>query len=517
MSTAFQSWLKVCRALNTYVMPTYAPIDAEGNTISTPSQQPMVSAPPPKVLAQAKVLQPIRLRGLTLRNRVIRAAAFDGESEAEMVQTHVEQSKGGVGMTTVAYCCVDDDGLSFDGQLVVTEERLEFLTRLAAEVHKDGAALSGQLTHGGAFADRESIGGRQQIAPSVVFNTAGIDFPRMMNDADLERIANKFGESARIMQQAGFDCIELHCGHGYLLSQFLSPYFNSRTDRYGGSAEKRAEFPAECLRRCRAAVGPDMPIIVKLNVHDGVFGGIELADATVAAHVLADAGVDAIIPTVGHVSRNGFYMLRGNTPTEKLVQALPHTVKKIAMMIFGPLAAPEVEYEDCFLRDSARHILKEVGHKVPVVLMGGVNSFAQMQGAMEEGFEMVQAARALIREPDLVNRMYATLALQEEGRLPPLPDNPDQGRDIVSNCVRCNMCVIATVDPSAEFGCPFQRMDVKKRNAQNLPGILDIDSLKSVILEESQGTLAPNAVSACAASDLRDIEDLMVTSQTPKL
>ncbi|GBG32933.1 12-oxophytodienoate reductase-like protein [Hondaea fermentalgiana] len=512
-SQAYEAWLKFCKTINQHALPEYLPKDAQGKRMSVPSATPMVAATSlPHSVSEARILAPARLRGLTLRNRVIRAAAFDGENEQDCIQTHVDVAKGGVGMTTVAYCCVSSNGRSFDNQLVMEASRSEFLHRLTNAVHEHGAAISAQLTHGGSFADRAAIGHEYQVAPSVVFNPAGFDFPRAMTLEDCNVMADNFAKAAGLAKECGFDCIELHAGHGYLLSQFLSPRMNLRNDCYGGTPEKRAAFPAECLRRCRAAVGDDFPIIVKLNVHDGRWFGLELADATIAAHALADASADAIIVTCGSVAHNGFYMMRGNTPQAKLVQALPHAAKKLAMMVFGPVAVPDVPYEDCFLRESARHILAEVGNKTTVVLMGGVNSFSEMEGAMEEGFGFVQIARGLIREPDLVNRIEASLrlrALVNNGSHPtPLEDGED---DEISNprssCIRCNMCVIATVDPQASFGCPFQKMDAARRTAAGKPAVFAVADYER---ELAQDVIRTHAVRQDA--DLGDIEDLIAVS-----
>lgn len=518
-SDMYAAWLKFCKGLNEHILPEYLPKDADGVTMTVPSSSPMVQASRiPRKVEDSRVLKPFQLRGLKLRNRIIRAAAFDGEQEEDCIATHVGMAKGGVGMTTVAYCCVSPNGKTFDGQLVMEDTRKEFLTRLAGQVHLHGAAISAQLTHGGSFSDRESIGWEQQQAPSKVFNFAGFDFPRTMTLEDCDVMADNFARAAKLAQECGFDCVEIHVGHGYLLSQFLSPKMNTRSDVYGGDAQRRAEFPAECVRRCRRAVGEDFPIIVKMNAHDGMWFGLELADATIAADVLADASADAIIVTCGSVSRNGFYMLRGNTPQAKLVQALPHDLKKLAMMVFGPLAVPEVPYEDCFLRQSARHILKAVSHKTAVVLMGGVNSFSEMEGAMEEGFELVQIARGLIREPDLINRITATLLLQEHGILIPdraISDSQDgssNGHDEVSDprssCIRCNMCVIATVDPSASFGCPFQKMDAKRRSDRGLPEILSVSDYVRDLTMNNPNNIAQEK----RESALQDIEDLIQIS-----
>jgi len=512
-SIMYEYWLKFCDWIVHSGLPVryipyssagYLPKDLNGNVMQVPSTSVQVHEEGlPTSTATSRTFSKFRLGGLELKNRVVRAAAFDGESESEMISTHVDMAKGGVAMTTVAYCCVNPYGKSFDGQLVMDTSKKPFLQKLTSAVHVHGAAISAQLTHGGSFTDRASSGGVQQVAPSACFNPAGFDFAREMSLEDLHGMKQDFANAALLAKESGFDCIELHVGHGYLLSQFLSPVYNVRTDKYGGSATNRARFPVECMLSCREMVGDDFPIVVKLNMHDGIEGGLELSDALIAAKMFADHKADGLVLTCGYVSRNGFYMLRGNTPQSKLVQALPHTSKKVAMMLFGPLAVPPIPYEDCFLRESARSILKEIGNTIPLCLLGGVNSFSEMEGAINEGFGFVQIARGLIREPDLVNRIQASLNICEKRQVAEMAD-------VVSSCIRCNMCVIATVDPTASFGCPFQRMDVKRRQAQKLPGVFSIEDFEKTLLEEDPNFEKLN-------HSIKDIEDLLTVKSAGHL
>ena len=410
-------------------------------------------------------------------------------------------------MTTVAYCCVSSEGRTFESQLLMEEKRRPFLERLTTEVHKYGGAICAQLTHAGGFADR-GVTGKRQLAPSSVFNIAGFDWPKAMTLEELDETARRFAEAAILAKESGFDCVEIHVGHGYLLSQFLCPRANVRTDRYGGSAVNRARFPAEVVQRCREAVGEEFPIVVKLNMHDGHSNGLELDDAVVAADMIADASADALILTCGSVTLNGLYMLRGETPIEKLAQALPSKTEQIAVALFGPIVVPKTEYDDCFLRESAREVLKRVGHKVPICLLGGVSSLSAMEGAMQEGFELVQIARTLIREPDFMNRIQAALKLNEEVE----EDSRSAIPDITSKCIRCNMCVVATVDPSATFGCPFQKLDAKIRSSKSMDSVLSVADMTSLLRDESgSSTIARNPTAGVA---VQDIEDYFLSSKS---
>jgi 2,4-dienoyl-CoA reductase-like NADH-dependent reductase (Old Yellow Enzyme family) len=480
-STAYQLYRKSCKTFVDWKGPNYTPLLEDGKTRQeVPSHSKQIYSLPPLDVHECKSLTPFKIRGLTLRNRVIRAAAFDGTETHEMLKMHEGLAKGGVGMTVIAYCSVSPDGRTFEGQIVLPEleDAKKRLKPVTDACHRHGAAVCAQLTHAGSFAHRHVIH-TQQVSASAVFNHAGFDFPRAANKQDIERIINDFASGAIVaVRDCGFDAVEIHCGHGYLLSQWMSPFTNIRTDEYGGSPQNRARLPCRIIRAVREALGPNVPILVKMNAQDGVYGGLELPDALIMAELFAEASADLLVVTTGFVSMNGFYMLRGTTPVEKLVTALPGAGMKFATMVFGPIAVPAVPYEDCFLRDHARAVLQRIRsnnkyQNTGVCLMGGVSSLSQMEGAMNEGFMAVQMARPLIREPDFLHRIMKEVreAKQERVTLVPWSGNNKGGEDIASSddgadtfdvetkCIRCNSCVIASVDPLKDIGCPFRKLE----------------------------------------------------------
>jgi 2,4-dienoyl-CoA reductase-like NADH-dependent reductase (Old Yellow Enzyme family) len=321
----------------------------------------------PAVLENVKCFQPLELGQLKLRNRIIRAACFGGGNIDELIATHAAVAKGGVAMTTIAYASVSSDGRSFSGQLLLDHSCADIdLARLPAAIHREGAAICMQLTHAGGFADRHVIG-CTQIAPSRLFNPAGLDWPRAMTELDLQRVCADFVSAALLCKRAGFDAVELHCGHGYLLSQFLSPHSNRRTDRWGGSTAGRQRFPLLVFNELRRALGPNFPILVKLNASDGFRGGLELDEAIVHACAFAQAGCDAIVVSGGFVSLSGFYMLRGRVPLWSMAQAMlsQNWLKGLALLLFGHFLVPEMKLDDCFFRASARAIRSAVNATPP--------------------------------------------------------------------------------------------------------------------------------------------------------
>lgn len=444
----------------------YAPLDEEGKErTSIPSK----SALPHKQVDVDQTLQvftPLQLGNVTLRNRIIRAAAFDGANEEDVVATHINVAKGGVGMSVVAYCCVSKDGRTFEEQIDMTnrEKSLRVLVPLVQGCHQHGAKVAAQLTHGGSFSS-EHLSHTTNVAPSSVFAPASLSFPKASDRKDMDRLVRDFCLAAQFaVNEIGFDAIELHCGHGYLLSQWMSPLLNCRTDQYGGSAVNRARFPLEVLVAVRQALPVGTPILVKMNCQDGVHGGLEIRDAMEIAECLAEH-CDLIVVSCGLVAHNGFFMLRGTTPIPNLVLALPG-FKKYAAFLFGNLAVPSVPYDDCFLRDGARLILNRVREKTKVCLLGGVSTLSEMEGALEEGFACVQMARPLIREPDFIHRIQAEVL---EHKQLALADRGEDEFDVETKCIRCNQCVLASVDPLKDVGCPFRKLEVQAaKNKQQL-------------------------------------------------
>jgi len=405
-------------------------------------------------LPQLRAAAPLQLPcGLVLRNRLMRAAAFAGGDVATVAATHGEVARGGAALTTVAYCSISRDGRTFAEQIVLTEEDAPAdLGTIADAVHAAGGRITYQLTHAGGFADRALGGGAAPLAPSDNFDLTAFGWPRAATAADLDRLERDFAAAAALAvgPRGRADGVEVHLGHGYLLSQWLTPSVNTRTDEHGGSAEHRLRFPLRVVRAVRAAIGPDKALIVKLNTSDGFDGGVSPADvaATVKALVAEPGLVDALVPSAGYVNRNGFYMLRGRVPRAAMVRALARTsvAKGVAMALFGRLFVPELPFTPGFLLEGARGVLALAG-RVPVLAIGGFVDLPAVEAALAEGFAGVQMARALIREPALVNRWLRA------PRTPGEDAAAAAARAPVSRCSHCNLCVLAALTPEVPARC----------------------------------------------------------------
>jgi 2,4-dienoyl-CoA reductase-like NADH-dependent reductase (Old Yellow Enzyme family) len=300
-----------------------------------------------------------------------------------------------------------------------------------------------------------------------------------MNATDLKTVKDQFCNAARLCLRAGFDCLELHCGHGYLLSQFLTPMINRRDDSYGGSTAKRAQFPCEILQGIRHDVGIDVPIVVKMNADDGLpFGGLRMEEALVIAKVFADAGADAIIPSYGYTSLNGFGMLRGNVPYDQIIEAAPLGSKTIAKYA-GPYIVPSIEFESLFLRSEAQLFLSKVQDTgTKIIYIGGADSMAAIETVLADGCVAVQLGRPLIREPFFVRKMSKSLkdfAAINSKKYGNVDDDDREILDVHSRCIRCNMCTLASIDPDKfQAGCVFAKLD-------DGIGIEDIEDLNRLV------------------------------------
>ena len=380
------------------------------------------AASAPKTPAAPDPFAPVRLGPVTLRNRIIKAATFEGRStdhkvNDDLIAFHAAYARGGVGMTTVAYCAVSRDGMGSYNEVVVTEDAVAGFARLADAVHAEGAAVSAQIGHAGAVAATTT---KKALSPSPVFSPLAMKRTRAATVDDLVRITSDFAAAAVRVADAGFDAVELHLGHGYLPSEFLSPRINRRTDSYGGSLENRARFPREVARAVRDAVGDRLAVLAKLNMADGVPGGLWLDESIPVAHMLeADGALDAIELTGGSSLQNPMYLFRGESPTTEMAATMPKLIRP-AFKLLGKRFLPEYPFEEAYFLDYARQFRAAL--RMPLVLLGGINRLDTIEAALANGFEFVAMGRALLREPDLINKLR-------------------DGSRSEGLCVHCNKCM----------------------------------------------------------------------------
>jgi 2,4-dienoyl-CoA reductase-like NADH-dependent reductase (Old Yellow Enzyme family) len=376
----------------------------------------------PPVASDIDPFSPGRLGPITLRNRVIKAATFEGMAPKgvvtdRLVDFHRAVAAGGVGMTTLAYCAVSEDGRGAPREIVVRPEASAGLQRFTEAVHDTGAAASVQLGHAGPVAAGT---GHQGLAPSRVLAPQAMRFTRAVTEDDIARITSDFARAATLAADAGFDAVELHFGHGYLISAFLSPRLNKRTDSWGGNLENRARFARQVAAAVREAVGSRIAVIAKLNMADGVAGGLWLDDSMAAARLLeSDGALDALELTGGSSFQNPMYVFRGEAPIQEMERAFP-PLPRLGFKLTAKRFMPSYPFEEAYFLPYARQFRATLD--MPLILLGGINRIETVQRALAEGFQFVAMGRALLREPDLLDRWQ-------------------KGATAESLCIHCNKCM----------------------------------------------------------------------------
>ena len=351
-----------------------------------------------------------RLGPVTLRNRVIKAATSEGRSPAglvtdDLIDFHRAFARGGVGMTTVAYCCVSPEGASAPGQIVMSQAALPGLRRLTDAVRAEGAAICAQLGHAGVVAQKK-LTGVTPMAPSRFINPASMGYCREITRREIASVVDQFSDAARVAADAGFDAVELHFGHLYLPSSFLSPLINRRKDEYGGDIDNRSRFCRKIARRVRDEIGDRIAVTAKLDMDDGVPGSIWVDEALRTAALLdADATLDAIELTEGSSVFKPMFLFRGDVPVKEFARVMPQPMRT-GIRLIGKWAMGDYPYHDLYMLENARQFVP-VMRNTKLILLGGITNRDHLEIGMREGFDFMAMGRALLREPDLVDRMKA--------------------------------------------------------------------------------------------------------------
>ena len=359
---------------------------------------------------ESEIFTPCTIGPITLRNRTIRSAAFENmcygnKPSQDLFNYHTAVARGGIGMTTVAYASVNRSGVSFDGQLWMRDEIIPELKRLTDAIHAEGAKASIQLGHCGNMTHFYTCGGIP-VGASTGFNLYSPTFVRKLKKREILALVEDFGKAVDLARQAGFDCVEIHAGHGYLISQFLSPYTNHRHDEYGGSLQNRMRFMQQVITKVMEVAGNDMAVVVKTNMYDGFRSGMQVPECIEVAKELERLGVHALVLTAGFVSKAPMEVMHGAMP----LKTMTHYMNpwrfwwlKIGVRLFGRIMVPTVPFKEAYFLDTAKQFRKEL--KMPLIYVGGLVSKEKMEEALSEGFVALQMARALVNDTDFVNKL----------------------------------------------------------------------------------------------------------------
>ena len=368
-----------------------------------------------------------KLGPVTLRNRIIKAATFEASTPDalvtdDLITYHRLPAAGGIGMTTVAYCAVSPGGRTDGWQLWMRPEAVPGLRRLTDAIHAEGAAISAQIGHAGPVANSRTNKAKA-YAPVRFFNPLSMRFAKKASADDIDDITAAHANAARLAIESGFDAVEIHLGHNYLASAFLSPLINRRTDEFGGSLSNRAKVARGLVRAVRQAVGDRIAVTAKLNMSDGVRGGISLDESLQTAKWLeSDGGLDALELTAGSSLLNPLYLFRGDAPIKEFAGAFKPPLRW-GIRMTGKKFLREYPYREAYLMDQAKQFRAEL--EMPLILLGGITNRETMDLAMAEGFNFVAMGRALLAEPDLINR------IKDDGA----------EHSVRSACTHCNKCM----------------------------------------------------------------------------
>lgn len=358
---------------------------------------------------------------IELANRFVRSATWEGMCDEHgrptdrLADLYRKLAEGGVGLIISGYTVVHPRGRQMTGAIgACSDSQIPVLGNLANAVHGAGGRLMAQLFHAGAQTSLRTIG-ESPLGPSAVQSLFYSGVPKAMTKDEIQEVVASFGQSARRAMEAGFDGVQLHGAHGYLINQFLSPLTNMRTDEYGGTMTKRFRFLEEVYLAVRQQVGPDYPVAVKLTGSDNLEGGLKIDDALFCARALDGLGIDAIEVSAG-TSGSG-----EGVPVRKGINS---------------------EKREGYNAVMARQIKEQVG--VPVILVGGLRSMSVIQNYLDnETADLFSLSRPFIREPELVNIWKR---------------EPDHR----STCISCNLCFRPGMREGGIYCVPERKLNEKK-------------------------------------------------------
>jgi len=345
------------------------------------------------------LFEPISFSGLNLNNRLVRSATFekradeDGFVTESLIDLYRTLTTGGVGLIITGNALVHPSGRTVRQMICIHSDiYIQGLRKLTSAVHDLGGVIAIQLTHGGRQSPPALLGGHPPLAPSAVYDPSTDVMPAAMTDAEIWEVIDAFGDAARRARVAGFDAVQIHGAHGYLVSEFLSPHTNRRDDYWGGDEERRFHFLEEVFKAIRRETGDDYPLMIKINGSDMIEGGVRVNEAVRTAKRLEELGIDAI-----EVS-GGMYEAGQKT-------SMPN------------ILSPDRE---AYFREAGRLFKRHLN--VPVMLVGGMRSQAVMEDILQGGeADMISLSRPLIREPDLPNKFR-------------------EGKE-KADCISCNGCM----------------------------------------------------------------------------
>ncbi len=378
-----------------------------------------------------QVFEKVKIGRIVLNNRIIRSATHEsmanenGEPTEELIKKYEQLAKGEVGAIVTGFVRIMQNGKVPFMNMIDSDEKIDSFKKVANRVHKYNTPIILQLAHCGRQT-RSKMTGYPTVAPSPIKDKLyNEDKPHELTESEILEIIDNFVKGIERAKKAGFDGVELHLAHGYLLSSFLSPHMNKRKDRWGGNTENRFRIVKEILLKARETVR-DYTIIAKINAYEKSNDGMKIDEAIKISKYLEEAGCDAITVSCG-IAEDGFFTLRGDFPFEIMehdnfrIKELPKFVRNLAKPVLERKFKSPTPYSSYNL-DSAEKIKKQVS--IPVITVGGIRKLSEIEEIIEGNkSDLVAMAKPFIIEPNIVKKFK-------------------EGKQTESRCINCNYCII---------------------------------------------------------------------------
>ncbi len=381
------------------------------------------------------------LKNMVLRNRIIKSAQHENMATPEGLPTDESRrfyerlAHGGAGLIITGITYISESGQSFRLQNGIHKDAaIAEWRRVTDVVHEHGGRIAMQITHGGRQIKSRELGGRKSLAPSAFPDLVWFTMPRPMTETEILRTIQDFGDAAARVKEAGFDAVQIQGSQGFLVSSFLSRLTNRRRDEWGGDFENRFRFLAEVYYAVRKAVGPDFPVLYKLNIKDYVPFGITPRDSIPAAQNLAKLGVDAI-----QISAGIFETYMGTIRGDSFADIISRDRSTLSRLYLKSVIETErliLPFREAYFLQYSEELRKTV--KIPLIIAGGIRSPESAEKIIESGFaDFVAMARPLIREPGLPNKWL-------------------KGDRQPAQCVSCNRC-LGEVEQGNKLKCYYAK------------------------------------------------------------
>lgn len=372
------------------------------------------------------------IAGVSLKNRIFRSATHEGMGDPDgsplegLKKLYIRLAKGGVGAIITGYVAVQKNGKTLKNMRMFDDDSyIEAYHAINQEIRQYNVPVFNQIAHGG-IQTTTGVTGMDVVAPSAFQSKVYKNRARELTESEIREIIDSFAKAVKRSKAAGFDGVQFHCAHGYLLSEFLSPYTNKRTDKWGGTTENRFRIMAEIIDKARDLVG-DYPLLVKLTTHEGHKNGIDLNEGIQLAEMFQEKGIDALEVSCGGVD-DGFNTVRvPELPMEAMLHFFPgmnnlSSFQKMVTKIVAPLMIKRHKPYRMFNVSAAKTIRKHVDF--PVIVVGGIRSLSEMESILtNDASDYISLSRPLIIEPNLIKKLK-------------------EGRQDRSKCIDCAYCLM---------------------------------------------------------------------------